>query len=134
VNPMLNAIDVIVSDLDASITFDRMLGLEFQVDARIPEHASCDLPNGLHLMPDTERLAASARPGWTRPAGSGLFLAFELGSPAEVDAAYAQLITAGRRGSREPWDGFWGMRYATVPDVPDPDGNGIDLYAPLSGE
>jgi hypothetical protein len=29
---------------------------------------------------------------------------------------------------QDPWDAFWGMRYATVAD---PDGNGIDLYANL---
>jgi uncharacterized glyoxalase superfamily protein PhnB len=82
-------------------------------------------------MLDTETLAGMARPGWARGAGSpAAFLAFELGSSAEVDAAYAELTGAGYRGSREPWDAFWGMRYATVLD---PDGTGIDLYAPLSG-
>ncbi|MFC6016945.1 VOC family protein [Plantactinospora solaniradicis] len=125
----MNAIDVIVSDLAASVAFYRMLGLEFQVDERMPDHASCDLPGGLHLMLDTEKLAGMARPGWSRGAGSpAAFMALELGSPAEVDAAYAELTDAGHRGSREPWDAFWGMRYATVLD---PDGNGIDLYATL---
>jgi uncharacterized glyoxalase superfamily protein PhnB len=28
----------------------------------------------------------------------------------------------------EPWDAFWGQRYATVRDL---DGNGVDLFAAL---
>ena len=56
-------------------------------------------------------------------------LAFQAGSPAEVDEAYAALIAAGAEGHLEPWDAFWGMRYAMVHD---PDGNGVDLFAPLS--
>ncbi|WP_198679201.1 VOC family protein [Thermomonospora amylolytica] len=66
-----------------------------------------------------------------RPAPSGSprsFPCFEFPSPAEADAKYAELTGAGHRGLREPWDAFWGMRYATVLD---PDGNGIDLYAAL---
>ena len=56
-------------------------------------------------------------------------LAFQAGSPAEVDEAYAALTGAGADGHLEPWDAFWGMRYAMVHD---PDGNGVDLFAPLS--
>jgi uncharacterized glyoxalase superfamily protein PhnB len=33
-------------------------------------------------------------------------------------------------GRKEPWDAFWGQRYAVVAD---PDGNHVDLYAPLQG-
>jgi hypothetical protein len=45
-----------------------------------------------------------------------------------VDAKYAELIQADYRGIAEPFDAFWGMRYATVAD---PDGCGVDLYAAL---
>ncbi|URN09544.1 hypothetical protein LUW74_43495 [Actinomadura madurae] len=45
-----------------------------------------------------------------------------------MDAVYAEMTAAGYTGAKEPWDAFWGMRYATVLD---PDGNGVDLYAPL---
>lgn len=38
----------------------------------------------------------------------------------------AELVAAGYRGVKEPFDAFWGMRYATVLD---PDGNGVDLPA-----
>ncbi len=56
-------------------------------------------------------------------------LAFACESPAEVDMAYAELTGAGATGSLEPWDAFWGMRYAIVHD---PDGNPVDLFALLA--
>ena len=127
--PTMNAIDIVVSDLDATIGFYRRLGLEFKIDASMPEHAQCDLPNGLHLMLDTEGLRGPTIPGWSRPTGGpGTFFAFEFDSPADVDGMYAELTGAGYRSLQEPWDAFWGMRYATVAD---PDGNGVDLYATL---
>ncbi|MFD1052454.1 VOC family protein [Kibdelosporangium lantanae] len=49
-------------------------------------------------------------------------------TPAEVDATYAAMVAAGYKGHREPWDAFWGMRYAVLHD---PDGNGVDLHANL---
>jgi uncharacterized glyoxalase superfamily protein PhnB len=55
-------------------------------------------------------------------------LAFACESPAEVDAAYAELTAAEGTAAMEPWDAFWGMRYAIVHD---PDGNPVDLFAPL---
>jgi catechol 2,3-dioxygenase-like lactoylglutathione lyase family enzyme len=129
-NPTMNAIDILVSDLDATIGFYRHLGLEFAFDPNMPDHAACDLPSGLHLMLDTEELRGKTLPGWTRPTGGPRnFLAFEFPDPAAVDAKYAELTAAGYRGLQEPWDAFWGMRYATVAD---PDGNGVDLYAGLA--
>ncbi|MBC3193074.1 VOC family protein [Pseudonocardia sp. C8] len=127
--PTMNAIDLVVSDLDASITFYRRLGLEFEIDAHTSEHAQCDLPGGMHLMLDTENLRGKTIAGWS-PASGGprAFFAFECADPAAVDATYAELTEAGHQGLQEPFDAFWGMRYATVAD---PDGNGIDLYATL---
>jgi len=126
--PTMNVIDIAVSDLDAAIAFYWRLGLEFQVDPQTSEHAGCDLPSGIHLMLDTDELRGKTTAGWTPPATGRTFLAFEFPSPAEVDAKYAELTGAGYRGLQEPYDAFWGMRYATVTD---PAGNGIDLYAGL---
>jgi catechol 2,3-dioxygenase-like lactoylglutathione lyase family enzyme len=127
--PKLNVLDIIVADVQASIEFYRHLGVEFQIDPSYPDHAGCDLPSGVHLMLDQEKFTAMARPGWERgAAGPPVFLSFEFETPNGVDTKYAELTAAGYRGSREPWDAFWGHRFATVLD---PDGNGIDLYCPL---
>jgi uncharacterized glyoxalase superfamily protein PhnB len=47
-----------------------------------------------------------------------------------VDRLYAELTEAGYVGGRQPWDAFWGQRYAKVGD---PDGNAVDLFAWLPG-
>jgi catechol 2,3-dioxygenase-like lactoylglutathione lyase family enzyme len=129
-NPTMKTIDIIVSDKDAAIAFYGRLGLDFEIDPKYPDHAGCDLPSGLHLMLDTEKFRGSVQTsGWSAPTGDPrAFFAFEFAAPADVDAKYAELTGAGHRGAQEPWDAFWGMRYATVLD---PDGNGIDLYSPL---
>ncbi|WP_433334769.1 VOC family protein [Spirillospora sp. CA-294931] len=125
----MNTIDIVVADLEASVAFYRRLGVEFKVDAAFPDHAGADLPGGLHLMLDTEPFRASTTPGWSKPSGGPrVFLAFQAPTPAGVDSTYAELIEAGYQGIKEPWDAYWGMRYATVAD---PDGNGVDLYCPL---
>ena len=54
-------------------------------------------------------------------------LAFLCSGPADVDAKYDELAALGY-GHKGPWDAFWRQRYATVKD---PDGNHIDLFAPL---
>lgn len=55
-------------------------------------------------------------------------VAFHCGDSAGVDATYARVTAAGYPGARAPWDAFWGQRYAQVCD---PDGNLVDLFAPL---
>lgn len=127
--PVMNTLDIVVANIAASMAFYHHLGLDFQIDPNYAEHAGCDLPGGMHLMLDEEKFTAMARPGWTRTAASPpIFLSFQFDTPAGVDAKYAELVDAGYAGSREPWDAFWGHRYATVLD---PDGNGVDLYCPL---
>jgi uncharacterized glyoxalase superfamily protein PhnB len=67
-------------------------------------------------------------PSWVEPVGHRMGLAFKCDSPAAVDALYHTVVQAGYAGHKEPWDAFWGQRYAVVED---PDGNLIDLFAPL---
>jgi catechol 2,3-dioxygenase-like lactoylglutathione lyase family enzyme len=125
----VNALDIAVTDLDTSIEFYRRLGLEFVRDQYMPnDHAGCDLPNGLHLMLDTDAFRSKFTPGWTPSAAGRIFLTFQLETPDAVDAKYAELVADGVTGLQEPFDAPWGMRYATIAD---PSGNGIDLYANL---
>ena len=125
--PQLNAIGIVVSDLARSISFYRLLGLD------VPEtpdagHVDAFLPNGVRFMLDTEETVRSFRPEWTRATGNQLGLALECASAAEVDEVYARAVTAGFDGEHEPWDAFWGQRYAQLRD---PDGVPVDLYAAL---
>jgi catechol 2,3-dioxygenase-like lactoylglutathione lyase family enzyme len=126
--PQLNAIGIVVSDMERSIRFYRLLGLE------VPEtpgegHVDTFLPSGVRFMLDTEDTVRSFRPDWTREKGNQLALAFECGSPAEVDEVYGRASAAGFHGEKEPLDAFWGQRYAQLQD---PDGVPVDLYAALA--
>lgn len=125
--PELNAIGIVASDLARSLAFYRLLGLEFP-DGADGGHVEATLPSGLRLMLDTEETITSFNPGWTRATGNQLALAFQCASPAEVDALYARAAEAGFHAEKEPWDAFWGQRYAQLRD---PDGVGVDLYAAL---
>ena len=125
--PQLNAIGIVTSDMARSIRFYRLLGLD------VPEtpdegHVDTFLPNGVRFMLDSEDVIRSFRPEWTRETGNQVALALECGSPAEVDEVYARVTGAGFEGEKEPWDAFWGQRYAQLRD---PDGVPVDLYAKL---
>ncbi|MEX2644785.1 MAG: VOC family protein [Gaiellaceae bacterium] len=122
----LNAIGIVASDLARSISFYRLLGIDFPEEEG---HIEARLPSGVRFMLDSEEVVRSFRPDWTRETGNQLGLAFECDSPADVDEVYARATGAGFQGEKEPFDAFWGQRYAQLRD---PDGVPIDLYAPLS--
>ena len=125
------AIGVIVSDLPRAVAFYGLLGLEFPADYESSHgHVEAPMPGGLRFMLDTEAGVREFDPGWTAPTGGPrIAMAFECDSPTDVDRVYAELVSAGGAGHREPWDAFWRQRYAQVRD---PDGNVVDLFAPLS--
>jgi catechol 2,3-dioxygenase-like lactoylglutathione lyase family enzyme len=125
--PQLNAIGIVVADMAESIRFYRILGLD------VPEtpdegHVDTFLANGVRFMLDSEDTIRSFEPDWSRETGNQIGLAFECGSPAEVDELYGKVVEAGFVGAKAPWDAFWGQRYASLRD---PNGVGVDLYAAL---
>ena len=128
-NARLDLIGIVVQDMARSLAFYRRLGLDVPPDAATEGHVETTLPGGLRLAWDTVAVVQSFDPGCTPPTGGHrVGLAFKCDSPAEVDQAYAELTGLGYEGHKEPWDAFWGQRYAMVLD---PDGNGVDLFAPL---
>ena len=125
----LDAIGLVVADLGASIAFYGRLGLGFDDADAEHGHVEATGPGGLRVMLDTEASVRSFDPDWSPPeSGQRMALAFLLDSPDEVDTLYKELTEAGHRGHKEPWDAFWGQRYAQVVD---PDGNTVDLFARL---
>jgi len=122
-------LELVVSDMAATLAFYRRLGLDVPAEADDQPHVEVDL-GGVRLAWDTEETIRSFDPSWSPPTGGGhrVALAMECAGPAEVDAAWAELTGAGYEGHLEPWDAVWGMRYAVVRD---PDGTPVDLFAPL---
>ena len=126
--PQIDAIGIVSSDLDKTVAFYRALGCD------IPEPTPEDeghlvvqlggLPSHVrHRGHDAvlrPRLAGQRQ----RPGHPG----HRCESPAEVDRLHTELVALGSGSHLEPFDAFWGQRYATVLD---PDGVRVDLYAPL---
>jgi catechol 2,3-dioxygenase-like lactoylglutathione lyase family enzyme len=124
--PQLDAFGIVVSDMARSVGFYRRLGLDFPEGSENEDHVEAQLPGGLRYMLDTEDVIRSFDPEWKRGESHGG--AFRCESPGEVDQVYAELLSAGATGQKEPWDAFWGQRYAQLKD---PDGTVIDLFALL---
>ncbi|WP_425145659.1 VOC family protein [Deinococcus sp.] len=129
---ILNYLSFVVADLPRSLHFYRTLGLPIPEGAHLnaagaaEDHAEVSV-NGLRIAWETEALIRQVRPGWTPPTREGrLNVAFDAGTPAEVDAACERLKAAGFIVSAAPYDAFWGQRYATAQD---PDGNSVDIFA-----
>lgn len=125
-----DALGIVCQDLARSLAFYRALGLDIAEGAEQEPHVEVKVAGGFRLMFDPVSTVTSFDEGWTPPTGGpGTGLAFALDSPAAVDEAYATLTGLGFEGHKEPWDAVWGQRYASLRD---PDGNGVDLYAPLA--
>jgi uncharacterized glyoxalase superfamily protein PhnB len=130
--PQLDVIGLIVADPGRAIAFYERLGLQFpeNPDAEGHGHVETTLRGGLRFTLDTEESIRSFDSEWTAPSGGHrTTIAFLCDSPDEVDRLYEELVHAGAPGYKPPWNAFWGQRYAQVKD---PDGNTVDLFAPLN--
>lgn len=121
-------IGIVVEDMGRALAFYRLLGLEVPEGGEGEHYAEVITPNGYRISWNTVAMMKQIDPGWVQPVGHRMGLAFKCDSPAEVDQVYGKLVAAGHPSHKEPWDAFWGQRYAQVLD---PDGNVVDLFAPL---
>jgi uncharacterized glyoxalase superfamily protein PhnB len=129
--PQFNVVGLIVSDLNRAAGFYARLGIRFpdELDPMGHGHVEAELPGSLRFTLDAEETIRSLDPTWSPPSGGHrVALAFRCESPDEVNRLYRELTDTGAHGYKEPWDAFWGQRYAQVHD---PDGNIVDLFAPL---
>ncbi len=107
-----------VRDLDRSIAFYRLLGLD------VPDPFP-DRPVALHTMESgvsivlIQGFAARVDPDWVRPESYQQALEFYVGGDASVDEMWSRLTTAGYHGRMAPT--MQTGLYAAMVD--DPDGN-----------
>ncbi len=117
--------NLVVSNMEASVVFYRKLGLTI-LDTD-PEwqshHRSAQVPGGINIDLDSHDFARHWNAGWK--AGMGV-LGFRVDSRERVDELYQELTGAGYGGQQEPYDAFWGARYAVVED---PDGNAVGIMS-----
>jgi catechol 2,3-dioxygenase-like lactoylglutathione lyase family enzyme len=127
--PVPSALGIVCTDLARSLAFYRALGLDIPADADDAPHVEVALDGGFRIMWDPVATVTSFDPSWSAAQGGpGTSLAFDCGTPTAVDDTYAAVVGIGYEGHLEPFDAFWGQRYATLRD---PDGNGVDLFAAL---
>jgi len=122
-------IGITVRNMAEALQFYRLLGLDIPTGNEGEPYVEVITPNGYRISWNSVEMMKSIDPSWVEPVGHRMGLAFKCDSPAEVDALYQQIVASGYAGHKEPWDAFWGQRYAQVVD---PDGNLIDLFAPLT--
>ena len=120
-------VGIVVSDVPRAAAFYRLLGLPFAEPKEGEDFIEVTV-NGYRISLNAESMAKSLDPAWKKPQGQRMELAFKCDSPKSVDETYAAIVKAGHEGHKEPWDAFWGQRYAIVVD---PDGTHVSLFASL---
>jgi catechol 2,3-dioxygenase-like lactoylglutathione lyase family enzyme len=125
----LDAVGVVSTDFAKTTAFYTLLGFTF------PPYTEKDLHLEALRKEGEPRLMIDDKGTITEHAGfepvPSNFPAFAIAcdSPREVDGTMEKVRAAGFTVAKEPWDAMWGQRYATVVD---PDGYGVDLFAPLT--
>jgi uncharacterized glyoxalase superfamily protein PhnB len=131
--PALNQIDLIVDDMDASIGFYRLIGLDMPDAPTWPpasgaRHTGTMTAGGASLELDNPAMARIWDAGFRNDTPTRVVISLALSTAEAVDQTYARATEAGHRGVQVPSDAFWGARYAIVAD---PDGNHVGLMGPV---
>ena len=128
--PVFNQVNLVVRDMAATVAFYRRLGLTIE-DTEADwqsHHRNARMPGGIDLDFDSIEFARVWDEGWPVGPRTGGVLGFSVRSREDVDDIYRELTDAGYRGEQQPYDAFWGARYAVVQD---PDGNPVGIMSPV---
>ena len=124
----IDAVGVSSSNFQRSVDFYKLLGFQFPEFKADEDHLESITPDGsARLMIDSKSLLRSILGADPQPGNHSSF-AINYETAAEVDRVSAEVKKAGFTVVSEPWDAFWGQRYAILED---PDGYKVDLYAAL---
>lgn len=126
--PRFDMLGLVTADMSEAIRFYNLLGWAFTLPEDDGPYTEITLDCGLRISLNKVEMIREIDGSWVEPQGQRMGAAFLCESPQAVDETYARILEAGFHGHKEPWDAFWGQRYAQVLD---PDGNAVDLFAPL---
>jgi catechol 2,3-dioxygenase-like lactoylglutathione lyase family enzyme len=129
-------LNLVVEDMDAAVAFYQGLGMKVRFDGGEwppgsgARHVALDNGEGAIFELDNLAMARIWHGGWRSPDAEGrpVVLGFALPSREAVDEGYRKLTAAGYTGRQEPYDAFFGARYAVVRD---PAGNDVGLMSPI---
>lgn len=122
----IEAIGIAAKEIEETIKFYNLFDVEFKEFGE--GHFEGVSSNGVRLMVDSVELMKKINPEWSYENRSNIILCHKSDTPLGVDTIYNKIVEAGFEKIKEPWDAFWGQRYASVRD---PDGNQIDIFAEL---
>jgi catechol 2,3-dioxygenase-like lactoylglutathione lyase family enzyme len=115
--------------MDASTEFYRRLGVVLPDDGPWNTyHRSAETPEGLDLDFDLDSFATKWNAGARTDDPKGVVLGFKVATRDAVDRIHADMTSAGYTTRQEPYDAFWGSRYAILED---PDGNAVGVMSPM---
>ncbi|GEK38225.1 MULTISPECIES: VOC family protein [Enterococcus] len=120
----LDMIGIITKDMEKSIEFYALLG--FIANGATTEEYVELAHEGIRISLNTSKMIAGIYGYEPQTIGDKIELAFLCDSVADVDEMYRKVSDAGYETFKEPWDAFWGQRYAIIKD---PDGNLLSLFA-----
>ena len=123
----LDMIGLVVTDIQKSMDFYSVLGV-IPPETWDGPYAEVTLDSGIRLSWNHVDMVKSIDPHYEPPLGQRMQLAFLCSSPPEVDMKHRQFVEMGYKSVKEPWDAFWGQRYAQIED---PDGNIVDVFCPI---
>jgi uncharacterized glyoxalase superfamily protein PhnB len=123
---MFDCIGIAVEKIEPAIEFCSLLGLRFVQSS--PDHFEAKTQSGIRIMLDTVSFLKKVNPNWKKTENPSTTLGFAKESTTEVDELCNLIKNSGYQIVKKPWDAFWGQRYACVLD---PDGNQIDIFAPI---
>jgi uncharacterized glyoxalase superfamily protein PhnB len=122
----LDAISITSVNFAKTVQFYSLLGFEFPAFTTEEKHIEPFTKNGeVRLMIDDAEFMKSMTGIAPKPPTHSSF-AMKCTNAEEVDACAASIKAAGFKVEKEPWNAFWGQRYAIVVD---PDGYQVDLFA-----
>ncbi len=130
---MLNHVDIVSEDVEATVGFYRRLGVEIPEESvwrhnGRAHHVGITLPNGVELSLSSAEMTRA----YTSECGDGgNILITSVESRKAVDSLFADMTGAGHPVVQEPFDAFWGARYAIVRD---PGGNNVGIMSPSDRE
>ena len=130
--PSFEMFSIVVRDMEAAVRFYSVLGFEVRVGH--PDwdrhHRTLVTTGGAQIDLDSEAFAHEWDSGCPGRAASGCggVLGLRVESREAVDELFQKVLDAGYLAQQQPYDAFWGARYAIVED---PDGNAIGIMSPV---
>jgi uncharacterized glyoxalase superfamily protein PhnB len=121
-------LNLVCRDADATMDFYQLLGIPYTEDlvwrsaTGVHHVTGVDTGGTSHIELDSRALGSHYGAG-----DAATVLAFRVPTREAVDALHQRMVAAGHPSRQEPFDAFWGARYAIVDD---PDGRPVGLMSP----